>query len=240
MKIGTCRRPLLEPCELEGFSYQLDPYIGCEHLCYYCYALNNATTDWSAEILVHEDFISRLEHEIANLKPQRIYMGWNSDPYQPVEAHRLETRHALEVLKSHGFSVCILTKSDLVARDIDLLKAMEGASAGISLAFQDESVRKLFESKAPPNEQRLAGLKQLKAAGISTYALICPVIPFITDVDRLVKQVEPWADSIWVYPLEMKSENDRNWQNTRAILEQHFPHLTEDIKRIVFTPRGRS
>ena len=65
MKIKPCaNRSVLNPCTLEGRNYQVDPYIGCEHYCYYCYALNRAETDWSKEVLIHEDIAGQLESEL--------------------------------------------------------------------------------------------------------------------------------------------------------------------------------
>jgi DNA repair photolyase len=88
-------------------------------------------------------------------------MDWNSDRYQSCERIERQTRRVLELLAQSGFSACILTKSGLVARDADLLAAMPGSSAGISLAFQDEQVRQLLESAAPPNDVRIGALQAL-------------------------------------------------------------------------------
>jgi DNA repair photolyase len=236
MQVHLCSgRPILEPCSLQNYAHQLDSYVGCEHHCFYCYALNQAETDWAKEILVRPDFAHQLAQELAALEPQPIYIGWNSDAYQPAEQVYQHTRQALELLVRRGCSVCILTKSGLVTRDIDLIARMPGSSVGFSIAFQDDQVRQLFEDKAPPNECKIAALKKLKMAGIETYALITPVMPFITDVESLIELVKPYADTIWIYPLEMKSEKDRNWQNVRRILDHHFPELTEPYKQIAFS-----
>jgi DNA repair photolyase len=236
MKIRPCsNRPILEPCSLEGYAYQLDPYIGCEHRCHYCYALNQAETDWAEEILTHPDLISRLSHELSALEPQPIYIGWNSDAYQPCEESYRQTRQTLELLAARGSSVCILTKSDLVVRDIDLIASMQGLSVGFSIAFQDEHIRQLFEVAAPPNERRIEALRRLRAAGIETYVLITPVMPFISDVKALIEMVAPYADTIWIYGLSFEREGDRNWQNVRSILERHLPEMTAKYRQITFS-----
>ena len=235
MKVRPCSpRPILEPCSLGGFSYQIDPYIGCEHDCGYCYALNHAETDWSTEILIHPDLVGRLRQELS--RPQPIYLGWNSDPYQPVEAVHGQTRQVLELLAERGCPVCILTKSDLVTRDVNLLATMPGSSVGFSFAFADEPVRQLFEARAPSHNTRLQALETLKNAGIDTYALICPVMPFITDVEALIDMLARCAATIWIYPLSMESETDRNWQNLREILGRAYPGLVEEYRRIAFSP----
>lgn len=236
MRVRRCSsRQILQPCSLEMFAYQLDPYIGCEHHCYYCYALNQAETDRTEEIIIHQDIVGQLAHELSTLESQTIYTGWNTDPYQPSEGIYRQTRRVLEFLAQQGFSVCILTKSDLVARDIDLLASMPGSSAGISIAFQNEDVRRLFEAKAPPNKRRIEALKRLKNAGIETYTLICPVMPYITDVESLIQTVVRYADTIWIYALSMGADGDRNWQNIRGILDRHFPEMTERYRQIAFS-----
>jgi len=237
VKVGQCsRRQIVQPCTLEGFAYQIDPYIGCEHHCHYCYALNRAETDWSEEILIHQDISSRLYQEISTLQPQTVYIGWNSDPYQPSEETYQQTHIALDLLARRGFPVCVLTKSDLIIRDVDMLARMTGSSVGVSIAFQDEEVRRLFETRAPSNERRIEALKRLKNAGLETYALICPVMPFLTDAESLIEAVAPYADTIWIYALSMRNEVDRNWQNVKDILDHHFPELTRRYRRIAFSP----
>jgi DNA repair photolyase len=229
------RQPILQPCSLEGHTYQIDPYMGCAHHCHYCYALNEAETDWTQEIRVYSDLAGQLQQELAALEPQDIYMGWATDPYQPVEEDHRQTRQALELLHDGGFPVCILTKSSLVTRDIDLLVRMPGSSAGFSLAFQDEEMRQLFELSTPPNAERVAALRALKEAGVRTYVLLCPVMPFLSDVDALIDRVAPYADTIWVYAVSMESEDNRNWRNVQRILDQHFPHLTESYREMAFS-----
>jgi DNA repair photolyase len=225
-------RPILQACPLEDYDFQIDPYIGCEHYCFYCYALNQAETNWAKEINVHQNLIDQLRIELADIEPQTIYIGWNSDAYQSPEAEYKQTRQTLELLAEKGFSVCILTKSDLVTRDIDILEKMPAALVGVSLAFQNDHDRKLLERKTYPNEKRIDALRKLKNAGISTYALICPVLPLITDVRRLIDQASPYVDSIWVYPFSVESENDKNWLNTKRILEKHYPDKAKDIVEI--------
>jgi DNA repair photolyase len=236
MKVGKCiHRKILSPCNLEAHNYQVDPYIGCEHFCHYCYALNKAETDWGKKILIHENFVKRLTEEISSLNSEDIYMGMNSDPYQASERTFKQTRKALEIFAKSGFSASVLTKSGLVTRDIDLFKKMPGSSVGVSLAFQDEQTRQLFEKNAPSNKERIEALKRLKSAGIPTYTLICPVMPFITDVESLIELVALYSNKVWIYRLEIKSTEDQNWLNIESILNKNFPQLTEKYRKIAFS-----
>ena len=235
MKISTTpHRSLLVPCGLKNFNYQIDPYIGCAHLCHYCYALNQAETDWSEEILVHKDIRGQLGDELAQIAPQTIYMGYHSDPYQPAETQFRQTRNALSLLLERGFSASILTKSDLVLRDIDLLEAMDNAAVSVSVAFNDEATRQRFEAGTVATGGRIAALRTLKKAGIKTGALICPVIPLVTDAIALLDKLATWADEIWVYKLSIMERADRNWQNINSILDTCYADQKERIESILF------
>jgi DNA repair photolyase len=236
MKVSTCSyRPILVPCGLENFDYQVDPYVGCEHSCHYCYALNQAETDWAKEIFVYSDITSQLRGELEKISPQKIYMSYYTDPYQPCDIEQCQTRKVLKLFLEMGSSASILTKSDLVVRDMDLLKEMDGASVSVSVAFNDNHIRQQFEAKTIDTEDRIAALSKLREAGIKTSALICPVIPFITDVVPLVDMLEPHTDVIWIYGLSINERSDKNWQNFQDILNRHFPKLKEQIELAVFS-----
>jgi DNA repair photolyase len=135
MKVSVCKnRQILSPCGLKDLDYQVDTYVGCEH---YCYALPQAETDWSEEIFIYKDIVDQLSQELDKIPSQTIYMGYHTDPYQPSETRYRQTRKVLELFLKRGFSASILTKSDLVVRDIDILKEMNDAAVSVSVAFND-------------------------------------------------------------------------------------------------------
>ncbi len=236
MKVSTCSyRPVLVPCRLENCDYQIDPYVGCEHSCYYCYALNQAETDWSKEVLTYKDIAGQLSGELENVSPQTIYMGYYTDPYQPCEAEYRQTRQVMELLLEKNFSVSILTKSDLIVRDMDILRDMGHASISISAAFNDNRIRQIFEGNTIDIEARIRALQELREAGIQTSALICPVIPYITNVTSLIEVLAPYTDAIWIYGLSIEDRSDRNWQNVQGLLQTHFRDLKEQIETVLFT-----
>lgn len=236
MIVKPCdNRPVLNPCTLEGLHYQVDPYIGCEHYCYYCYVLNQAETDWSEEIQIHEDIVGQLKDELSDIQPQTIYMGWQTDPYQPCEAESRQTRRVLELLLEKGFSASILTKSDLVLRDMDLLRAMKNASVSVSVAFNDDEVRRIFEANTVMTEARIVALQKLKKAGINTSALIFPVIPYLTEVTPLIDMLVEHTDKIWIYGLSILNRSEKNWQNVEGLLDRHFADIKEQVEAVIFS-----
>ena len=234
MKVSVCsHRPILLPCDLAKPEYQVDPYIGCEHNCHYCYALNRAETDWTKEIRIHRDIRTQLNKELEGVPPQNIYMGYYTDPYQPIESEYRQTRKVLELLAEKGFSVSILTKSDLFVRDVGLLAEMDDASVAISVAFNSAPVRQLFEYRTIDTERRIKALKKVKDAGVKTSALICPIIPCIMDVAPLIEMLTPAADTIWIYGLSISRRSDQNWINIEGILDRNFQDKKSRIEEIV-------
>ena len=240
MKVSACtNRAILSPCGLKDFEYQVDTYIGCEHYCFYCYALAQAETDWSNEILIHNDIVDRLYEEIERIPSQTIYMGYHTDPYQACEAEYYHTRKVLELFLKKGFSASILTKSDLVVRDIDILKEMNEPAVSVSVAFNDNRTRRLFEANTMDTEKRIEALRQLKEAGVRTGALICPVIPYITDSIQLIDMLLPYTDAIWIYGLSVNDRLGQNWLRIQQILNNQFPDLSEQIESAIFSKDHR-
>jgi len=162
-------------------------------------------------------------------------MGYYTDPYQPCEAEHNQTRKVLELFLNKGFSASILTKSDLVVRDIDILKGMNDASVSVSVAFTDNQTRGLFEANTIDTDKRIEALHQLKKAGVRTAALLCPVIPHITDTIQLIGMLEPYTDVIWIYGLSINDRSDQNWLNIQKILNSQSPDLIEQIEPVIFS-----
>jgi DNA repair photolyase len=232
--LADSNKPVLIPCPLENFELQLEPYFGCGHQCLYCYAMCGPGGGWVSDVRWYDDLPGRLQAAISGLEPQRIYMGLYCDPYQPAEAEQGQTRQALQILLDAGFSASILTKSDLVVRDLDLLAAMPEASVAMSLGFSDDSLRQMLEKETPPNRRRIEALQTLKAAGLDTSVLICPVLPFLTDIAALVRSLQESVGLVWIYPLSINNQIDPNWQNLWGLVSREYPELAADFKQAVF------
>jgi DNA repair photolyase len=176
-----------------SFDRSINPYRGCEHGCIYCYARpthcylgHSAGLDFETILYAKSDAAALLEQELAkpHYTPQTIALGANTDPYQPIERNRKITRSILEVLARAGHPVGIVTKSALVARDIDILAPMAArglAKVAISVTTLDRHVARAMEPRAATPSRRLEAIRQLTTAGIPVTVMVAPVIPGLTD-----------------------------------------------------------
>jgi len=176
-----------------GFSASINPYRGCEHGCIYCFARPNheylgfsAGLDFETKILVKEDAPELLRRELSSRKwePQVIALSGVTDAYQPVERRLKLTRRCLEVLVEFRNPVVIITKNELVARDIDLLAELARFNAAlvfVSVTSLDGELARELEPRASQPGRRLAAIEALSRGGVPTGALVAPVIPGLTD-----------------------------------------------------------
>ena len=176
-----------------GFDASINPYRGCEHGCIYCFARPNheylgfsAGLDFETKILVKEDAPELLRKELAarSWKPQTIAISGVTDAYQPIERKLKLTRRCLEVLAECLNPVVIITKNELVTRDIDLLSELASHNAAlvfVSVTSLDSDLAGKLEPRASQPLRRLAAIEALAKAGIPVGALVAPVIPGLTD-----------------------------------------------------------
>ena len=176
-----------------GFSASINPYRGCEHGCIYCFARPNheylgfsAGLDFESKILVKENAPDLLRRELLSPKwaPQVIAISGVTDAYQPIERRLQLTRRCLEVLVEFQNPVVIITKNELVTRDINLLgklAGIDGALVFISVTSLDSELARELEPRASQPGRRLAAIEALSRAGIPTGGLVAPVIPGLTD-----------------------------------------------------------
>jgi len=176
-----------------GFSASINPYRGCEHGCIYCFARPNheylgfsAGLDFETKILVKENAPELLRRELLSPKwePQVIAVSGVTDAYQPVERRLQLTRRCLQVLLDFQNPVVVITKNELVTRDIDLLGRLariDAALVFVSVTSLDGDLSRELEPRAPQPARRLAAIEALARAGIPAGALIAPVIPGLTD-----------------------------------------------------------
>ena len=185
-------RTALSPSSLPGLDLTLNPYRGCEHDCAYCYApylFRMSRGDWP-KVAVKANIPALLGKE-AIRKRGVIGLSTATDPYQPMEAELELTRRCLRELVNAKAKVSVLTKSDLVLRDVDLLKMLPGAEVGITITTIEDSWAACLEPGAPPPSRRLQALKALVGEGLDCYAFIGPIMPIVTDsrADELVAAI---------------------------------------------------
>ena len=178
-----------------GFDRSINPYRGCEHGCVYCFARPSHAhmglspgLDFETRLFVKQGAGALLERELSaeNYQPKTIAIGTNTDPYQPIEREHRSMRGILEVLARTNHPVGIVTKSVLVARDIDLLAPMAAkglAKVAVSITTLDPKLARSMEPRAASPQKRLDAMAQLAAAGIPVTVLVAPIIPAINDAE---------------------------------------------------------
>lgn len=179
----------------------INPYTGCEHGCIYCYNKFMARfggypsiEDISRIIKVKVNAPKVLEKELKK-QPQKelVWIGSVCDPYQQAEATHRITRQCLEILSRNGFPYSIVTKSDLVTRDIDLLKKDKHLNEVIfTITADDPAIKQQIEPNSPSTKKRLKAIEQLARQGINVKVFLLPIIPFLTDgpkAERLAKKI---------------------------------------------------
>jgi len=232
------------------FDRSINPYRGCEHGCIYCFARPSHAwlgyspgLDFETKILAKPQAGELLKKELAHkaYKPAPIALGTNTDPYQPLERRLKITRGILEVLKETRHPFTIVTKSNLVLRDLDILAPMARENlvrVMISLTTLDRGLARVMEPRAPTPERRLEAVRTLNAAGVPTGVLTAPVIPAINDaelealLEAAVRAGAKHAGYVLLrLPLEIK-ELFAEW------LETHFPDRKSKVLNLVRDTRG--
>lgn len=202
------------------YDYVINPYTGCAHGCYYCYAhfmkrFTGHSENWGEFVDVKINAPELLRTEIRKKrKSGRIWMSGVCDPYQPLERRYRLSRQCLEIMVEHRWSLTIQTRSSLVLRDIDILEDADNAEVGLSIPTADDRIRKIFEPRAPKIEERIEGLDRLHRAGIKTFAMLAPLLP---GSDRLPERLLGKVDYVLV---DRMNYNYGDWVYRKYRLEK--------------------
>jgi DNA repair photolyase len=181
-------------------DYVVNPYVGCEHGCTYCYAryvkrFTGHIEPWGSFVDVKINAPTLLQREIRNKRVGRVWVSGFCDPYQPLERQYNLTRRCLEILLKRGWPVTVQTKSTLVLRDMDVLKGSRDVEVLLTITTADEGIKQIFEPKAPSIKERLQTLEKLHLAGIKTGVMIAPLLP---KAEGLIKEIIGKADYVLV------------------------------------------
>jgi DNA repair photolyase len=230
-------RSVLQKSGLPDVAYVINPYTGCVHGCVYCYArfmkrFTGHTEPWGtfldAKVNAPDVLKGQLERRREPLK-DLVFLSSVTDPYLPAEKKYRLTRGILEVLLEHQVPISILTKSDLVLRDLDLLQQFERCSIGLSLMTIDDELAQQFEPRAPSPTHRLQALRELKENGIETYAFISPYLPHLSDIKHLIQSLHGSINEIGVEALNVRGGN---WSGIEQLLIQFYPKLLPGYKQL--------
>ncbi|MEM2851112.1 MAG: radical SAM protein [Candidatus Bathyarchaeia archaeon] len=233
-------KSVLSKSRIYGVNYSVNPYLGCEHGCFYCFArfmikYAGQGMEWGEFVSVKTNSPRVLDLELCRAKKGLVLMSSVTDPYQPLEEKYELTRQILEILARYDFPVSILTKSHLVTRDVDIMKEFSNCEVGLTIVTLDERVREAFEPRAPQIKKRLEALWELHDSGIETYGFIGPMLPYLTEEtleDLLSKLTEVAVDRILVDRLNLKAGN---WRTIQQALAKCYPELICMFERILFT-----
>ena len=204
-------------------GYSVNPYVGCTHGCKYCYAsfmkrFTGHTEPWGTFLdIKHWPTIKNPK----KYKDQRVVIGSVTDGYLPQEKQVRNTRRILEQLKSSGAEILICTKSDLVLRDIDLLKEMGKVTVSWSINTLDEKFQADMDQAASISH-RLEAMKQVYEAGIRTVCFISPVFPGITDFEKIFERVKDQCDLVWLENLNLRGSFK---EEILDYIQKCYPHL---------------
>ena len=211
-----------------GFS--VNPYVGCPHACKYCYAsfmkrFTGHTEPWGTFLDVKHWEPIKNPHKYDG---QRVVIGSVTDGYNPYEEKYCNTRKLLEELRGSTAEIMICTKSDLVLRDIDLLRQFPKVTVSWSVNTLDEQFRADMD-KAVSIERRLKAMEQVYRSGIRTVCFVSPIFPGITDVMAIIERVKDFADLVWLENLNLRGQFKGTIMN--YIREKH-PELVDLYEEI--------
>ncbi len=218
-------------------DFSVNPYVGCAHACKYCYAsfmkrFTDHPEPWG-------DFVD-VKHWPAITKASKYagkeaFLGSVTDCYQPCEAKYKRTRALLEQLQGSGIRISIATKSDLVLRDLDLIRTFPGARVSWSINTLDEDFRREMD-RGVSIERRLEAMRQFYEAGVQTTCFISPIFPGITDVEAIIERAKGQCNLVWLENLNLRGDYRArilNW------VHEHRPEL-DGLYRDIYGRKDRT
>ena len=228
----------LSPSKLPGLKYSLNPYLGCEHGCLYCYSRaifrdRNMATNWGKFVKAKQNIVEILTREIKRKPRGVVGVSTVTDPYQPTESKIQLTRKCLEILANNNFPTSIQTKSILVLRDIDIMKPKK-FDVGVTITTMDHDLARKLEPRSSPPDARAHVLEELAPRGFETWIFLGPIIPEINDSRESITQVIEVAKKT-KSKLMYDRLNLKQWvlESMTPFLEQEKPGLVQRLPAIL-------
>ncbi|MCD7797895.1 MAG: radical SAM mobile pair protein B [Akkermansiaceae bacterium] len=200
-------KTILTKSNLPVSDYSVNPYVGCSHSCKYCYAsfmkrFTNHPEQWGTFVDVkHWDTIKNPKKYAG----KELFIGSVTDPYMPLEAEYKRTRTLLEQMQGSGCKISIATKSDLVLRDIDLIKSFPDARVSWSINTLDEKFRSEMDCSVSI-QRKIEAMRKFHEAGVRTTCFISPIFPYITDVQVIILKTKDYCNLIWLENLNLRGD----------------------------------
>ncbi len=231
--------PVKQPDDWFGLKYNMNLYRGCQHRCIYCDSRSECyqIDRFDKEIIVKVNAVDLLSDILPRKRVKgTIGTGSMNDPYMPIEKHYNLTGRALAVIAENRFPVHVLTKSDLVLRDIETLAEINNVFGAVSFTITtaDNALAAKLEPGAPSPSRRYAAMKQLAGQGIHTGVLLMPLLPFIQDNPENIRQiVEETARNggSYIIPSFGVTLRDRQRAYYYEQLDRHFPGLSQQYQQ---------
>lgn len=220
------------------YDYVINPYVGCQHACTYCYAsfmkrFTGHKEPWGEFVDVKINAADLLQKEILRKKKAPVWVSGVCDPYQPLEGKYRLTRQCLEILAKNDWPVVVQTRSPLVLRDLDIFKGAKDFEVGMSITTANDDIRRIFEPHAPPIDARLKALDELHKAGIRTFCMIAPMLP---DAEELPSLLAGKIDHMIV---DRMNYNHANWVYRKYGLQDKLTDGYFDLTRQVIASASR-
>lgn len=229
-------KSILSESGIYSLDYTINPYTGCSHGCVYCYAdfmkkYADHDENWGEFVDVKVNAPEILEKDLRKNEPGEILLSSVTDPYLHVEKKYELTRKILKRLQGTKFDVSILTKSDLVLRDLDILQTFspDQLSVGFTINFLEEKHRNNWEPDAPSIENRLEALEKISNKGIKTYVHVGPYLEGITDLKKLADKFEPLINELQIESLNFKGPKK---ERIREVIKEDYPELLNVYQEI--------
>jgi DNA repair photolyase len=217
-------------------DYCINPYVGCQHGCKYCYAesytrrFSNHSEAWGNFVDVKINAPAVLTREVKKKPKGIVYISSLTDAYQPLERKYELTRKLLEILLRHQFPISIQTKSALVLRDLDLIRKFHEREVGFTITTLNDDVRKSFEPFSSTVEEKLQAIKEFKENDVKTYVFFGPLLPYLSDqnLEHYFHQIaRVGVDYVLVDKLNLKPGL---WGRLERFLLKDYPQLHEKWK----------
>lgn len=228
---------IITKSNLPDADYVINPYVGCSHGCIYCYArfmkrFTGHSEEWCQFVDVKINAPDLIPTGTEKYKGKSIFLSSVTDAYLPLERKYRLTRKILEKLIPLQPNLGILTKSDLVLRDIDLLKQFKNCEVGFSISALDDNLRREIEPLTSSAPNKIKALEKLKEEGINTYVFIGPIVPFLTDWKKIILATKHCVD---FYMLENLNIAGTIWNSVKNWLKEKHPDLLKEYQDIYFS-----